>query len=129
MRRLAVMWICTWFLAGSVAVLVPASSASAKPIAAGYRLHVDISGQGYTRELMTLLEDHTGYTDLDEIAWSRDSTNITLVFRNRLDHTYDAADYGKYIYGETPQPPLSASDAAWARPFVTSRSAVPAANE
>ena len=31
---------------------------------------------------------------------------------------YDAADYGKYIYSETPQPPLSPEDGAWAQQFV-----------
>jgi hypothetical protein len=34
-----------------------------------------------------------------------------------LDRTYDAAGYGKYIYGESPDPPLSAKDEAWARTF------------
>ena len=31
-----------------------------------------------------------------------------------LHRVYDAADYGKYIYGETPQPPLIPADEAWA---------------
>src|SRR5207253_8965878 len=55
--------------------------------------------------------------------------DILLDLQTVLHRVYDAADYGKYIYGETPQPPLSVSDAAWARQFATSRSAVPAANE
>jgi hypothetical protein len=35
-----------------------------------------------------------------------------------LDQTYDAADYGKYIYSELPDPPLSPADEAWARQLV-----------
>lgn len=35
-----------------------------------------------------------------------------------LHRVYDAADYGKYIYSGTPEPPLSPEDAAWARQFV-----------
>lgn len=32
-----------------------------------------------------------------------------------LDQTYDASGYARYIYDETPEPPLSPEDAAWAR--------------
>ncbi len=32
-----------------------------------------------------------------------------------LDRAYDAADYGKYIYQEVPDPKLSAEDETWAR--------------
>lgn len=35
-----------------------------------------------------------------------------------LHRVYDAADYGKYIYQEAPQPPLSPEDLAWAQQFV-----------
>jgi Protein of unknown function (DUF4058) len=35
-----------------------------------------------------------------------------------LNRSYDAADYGKYIYSETPQPPLSEADAAWAQQLI-----------
>jgi hypothetical protein len=35
-----------------------------------------------------------------------------------LDRTYDGADYGKYIYSEMPEPPLSPEDEKWARQFV-----------
>jgi Protein of unknown function (DUF4058) len=35
-----------------------------------------------------------------------------------LDRVYDAADYGRYIYAETPEPPLPPSDAIWAAQFV-----------
>jgi hypothetical protein len=35
-----------------------------------------------------------------------------------LDRTYDSSDFGKYIYQETPEPPLSAEDEAWARGIV-----------
>lgn len=30
----------------------------------------------------------------------------------------DAADYGKYIYQNTPEPPLSPDEQAWARQFI-----------
>ncbi len=35
-----------------------------------------------------------------------------------LDQTYDAARYGNYIYQETPEPPLSAADEAWAKALI-----------
>jgi hypothetical protein len=44
--------------------------------------------------------------------------DVLLDLQALLDRVYDAANYGKYIYDETPQPPLSAADAAWARQFV-----------
>jgi hypothetical protein len=44
--------------------------------------------------------------------------DVPLDLKAVLDRVYDAADYGKYIYGETPEPPLSEEDAAWARQFV-----------
>ena len=44
--------------------------------------------------------------------------DVTLDLQTVLDHTYDAADYGKYIYGEMPEPPLGDEDAAWAQGFV-----------
>ncbi len=43
---------------------------------------------------------------------------VSLDLRAVLDRVYDAADYGKYIYADTPEPPLSAEDAAWAKPFL-----------
>ena len=101
MRRLAGMWIGMCLLAASLVAFAPVSNAIAAPggVSAGYRLHVDLNGQGYTRELMTLLENHTGYTDLDSIAWSRRGNRITLVFTNRLDHRYDATYVGKVVRG------------------------------
>jgi Protein of unknown function (DUF4058) len=36
---------------------------------------------------------------------------------------FDAAHYGNYIYSETPDPPLSAEDAEWAKQFVQLRNA------
>jgi hypothetical protein len=51
--------------------------------------------------------------------------NILLDLQAVLHRVYDAADYGKYIYGETPQPPLSAGDAAWAKQLVPSTLAGP----
>lgn len=35
-----------------------------------------------------------------------------------LNHTYDAAGYGDYIYTEAPDPPLSPEDAAWAKGLI-----------
>jgi hypothetical protein len=46
--------------------------------------------------------------------------DLTLDLQALLHHVYDAADYGKYIYGEAPQPPLSEEAAAWAQQFVPS---------
>jgi hypothetical protein len=45
-------------------------------------------------------------------------SDVLLDLQAVLDRTYDAADYGKYIYGETPDPPLSPEDEAWARQFI-----------
>jgi hypothetical protein len=44
--------------------------------------------------------------------------DVPLDLKAVLDRTYDAAAYGKYIYGETPEPPLTPEDDAWARQFV-----------
>jgi hypothetical protein len=46
--------------------------------------------------------------------------SVLLDLQAVLHRVYDAADYGKYIYAETPQPPLSPSDASWAQQFVPS---------
>ncbi|MBM4067849.1 MAG: DUF4058 family protein [Planctomycetes bacterium] len=46
-----------------------------------------------------------------------------LDLQEALNKTYDAADYGKYIYTEAPEPPLSPEDAAWAMQFVPHREA------
>jgi len=43
--------------------------------------------------------------------------DVRLDLQEVLHRTYDAADYGKYIYGETPEPPLSPEDSAWAIPY------------
>jgi hypothetical protein len=43
---------------------------------------------------------------------------VHLDLKAVLDRTYDLADYGKYIYPETPEPPLSAEDEAWAHGIV-----------
>jgi hypothetical protein len=40
--------------------------------------------------------------------------DIALDVQEVLHRAYDAADYGKYIYSEQPDPPLSADDTAWA---------------
>ena len=47
--------------------------------------------------------------------------DVPLNLRKVLDLAYDGADYGKYIYQETPDPPLSAEDNAWASQFVPAR--------
>jgi hypothetical protein len=44
--------------------------------------------------------------------------DVLLDLQAVLDRTYDAADYGKYIYDETPEPPLSAEQLAWTRQFI-----------
>jgi hypothetical protein len=44
--------------------------------------------------------------------------DVSLDLQAVLDHTYDAADYGKYIYQEQPEPPLSVEEEAWARRIV-----------
>jgi hypothetical protein len=44
--------------------------------------------------------------------------DVTLDLQAVLHQTFDAADYGKYIYGEIPEPPLPPEDAAWAQEFV-----------
>jgi hypothetical protein len=43
---------------------------------------------------------------------------VQLDLQAVLHRVYDAADYGKYIYGEIPDPPLSPEDDAWAKQFV-----------
>lgn len=40
--------------------------------------------------------------------------DVALDLQGVLDRVYDAAGYAKYIYSGTPEPPLSAADAAWA---------------
>ena len=54
--------------------------------------------------------------------------DVSLDLQAVLDRTYDAADYGKYIYGETPQPPLPEEQLAWARSFIPQSAAGPAAS-
>jgi len=44
--------------------------------------------------------------------------DVVLDLQAVLNHTYDAAEYAKYIYGETPEPALSVEQEAWARQFV-----------
>lgn len=52
------------------------------------------------------------------IPLSAPDADVTLDLQELLNRVYDAAGYGKYIYDETPQPPLSDEDAAWARQFL-----------
>jgi Protein of unknown function (DUF4058) len=44
--------------------------------------------------------------------------DVVLDLQAVLDHTYDAAEYGKYIYGETPEPALSVEQEKWAMQFL-----------
>lgn len=53
------------------------------------------------------------------IPLAEDDPPIHLDLKSVLDRTYDLADYGKYIYQETPEPPLSAVEEAWARGIAT----------
>lgn len=52
------------------------------------------------------------------IPLSAPDPDVLLDLQAVLDRAYDAADYGKYIYGETPEPPLSEEQLAWARQFI-----------
>jgi hypothetical protein len=52
-------------------------------------------------------------------------THVELDLQTVLDRVYDAAGFGRYIYDETPEPPLSAADAAWAATFSSSRPLAP----
>jgi hypothetical protein len=44
--------------------------------------------------------------------------DVLLDLQAVLDRAYDAADYGKYIYGETPEPPLTEEHLAWAQKYL-----------
>lgn len=52
------------------------------------------------------------------IPLSAPDPDVLLDLQAVLDHTYDAADYGKYIYRETPVPPLSEEQSVWAKQFL-----------
>jgi hypothetical protein len=52
------------------------------------------------------------------IPTSEPDPDVPLDLQDVLHKVYDAADYGKYIYTEKPDPPLSPEDAAWACQFV-----------
>lgn len=43
---------------------------------------------------------------------------VELDLQQLLQQTFASADYGKTIYSESPDPPLAADDAAWARHFI-----------
>jgi hypothetical protein len=47
--------------------------------------------------------------------------DVALDLQALLHEVYDAADYGKYIYAEKPQPPLLPADEAWARGLLPKR--------
>ncbi len=44
--------------------------------------------------------------------------DVALDLQAVLHRVYDAAGYAKYIYSDTPEPPLRPEDAEWARPFL-----------
>ena len=44
---------------------------------------------------------------------------VRLDVKAVLDRAYDDADYGKYIYQETPVPALSAAAESWAQAIVS----------
>jgi hypothetical protein len=48
------------------------------------------------------------------VPLSEPSELVSLDLQQALHQAYDAANYGKYIYADRPQPPLRPSDAAWA---------------
>ena len=49
------------------------------------------------------------------VPLSPPDADVPLDLQGVLHRVYDAAQYGNYIYSETPEPPLSAEDAAWAQ--------------
>lgn len=52
------------------------------------------------------------------IPLSPPDADVPLDLQEVLHRTYDAAGYAKYIYQETPDPPLRDDDAAWAGEIV-----------
>jgi Protein of unknown function (DUF4058) len=52
------------------------------------------------------------------IPLSAPDADVLLDLKAVLDRAYDAPDYGKYIYQDTPEPPLSTDDMTWARQFI-----------
>jgi hypothetical protein len=52
------------------------------------------------------------------IPLSAPDPDVLLDLQTVLDRAYDAADYGKYVYGETPEPPLSEEQLDWTRQFL-----------
>jgi hypothetical protein len=52
------------------------------------------------------------------IPLSPPDPDAQLDLQTVLHRVYDAAGYAKYIYNESPEPPLSPDDAAWAKQFV-----------
>jgi hypothetical protein len=49
--------------------------------------------------------------------------DVPLDLQAVLDRVYDSAHYGNYIYKDTPEPPLSVEQVAWAKQFVPESSA------
>jgi hypothetical protein len=58
-----------------------------------------------------------------EVPLTAPDPPVSLDLQALLQRIYDAADYGKYIYSQEPQPPLVSDDAAWARALVLARAA------
>jgi hypothetical protein len=55
------------------------------------------------------------------IPLSPPDADVALDLQDVLNAAYDSADYGKFIYDETPEPPLSPDEATWARQFIPGR--------
>jgi hypothetical protein len=53
------------------------------------------------------------------IPLSRSEPSAMLDLKTLLDHIYDSAGYGYYVYLTEPEPPLSAEDIAWARQLLS----------
>jgi hypothetical protein len=49
------------------------------------------------------------------VPLSHPDPDVLIDLKEILDRTYDDAGYSRYIYGRSPEPPLSDSDAKWAR--------------
>lgn len=46
--------------------------------------------------------------------------DVSFDLQAMLHHVYDRAGFAKYIYDDTPEPPLTPQDAAWAQQFIPS---------
>lgn len=56
-----------------------------------------------------------------QVPLAEPDPDAPLDLQSVFDRTYDAAGFGTYIYSETPEPPLTPDDAAWAATFLPNR--------